>query len=115
VTISLDLERDAASLIGQPWTAADTPALLVDLDRLESNIAASPHIGGMALQWFRGPKRPPASSRAEGRWPTMPVSCDSAAAASTHVPAQGDIVLRAHGQAKVGRWIARSGRWPPQL
>jgi D-serine deaminase-like pyridoxal phosphate-dependent protein len=39
VTISLDLERDAASLIGQPWTAADTPALLVDLDRLESNIA----------------------------------------------------------------------------
>jgi len=28
-----------AALIGRPWTDADTPALLVDLDRLEQNIA----------------------------------------------------------------------------
>lgn len=27
-----------SDLIGQPWTAADTPALLLDLDRLEANI-----------------------------------------------------------------------------
>ena len=30
--------RAPSDLIGQPWTAADTPALLVDLDRLEANI-----------------------------------------------------------------------------
>jgi D-serine deaminase-like pyridoxal phosphate-dependent protein len=29
----------SAALLGLPWTAADTPALLVDLDRLERNLA----------------------------------------------------------------------------
>lgn len=29
----------SAALVGLPWTAADTPALLVDLDRLERNLA----------------------------------------------------------------------------
>ncbi len=43
----------AAELIGRPWTAADTPALLVDLDRLEHNIArmaAVARAAGVALR-----------------------------------------------------------------
>ena len=34
-----DAAADAEALIGRPWTDADTPALVVDLDRLERNIA----------------------------------------------------------------------------
>src|SRR5439155_22544081 len=30
---------DPAGLIGRPWQVADTPALLVDLDRMAANIA----------------------------------------------------------------------------
>ena len=30
---------DESALIGKPWTAADAPSLIVDLDRLEVNIA----------------------------------------------------------------------------
>jgi D-serine deaminase-like pyridoxal phosphate-dependent protein len=41
--VTLPLAEAAASaevaLIGRPWTEADTPALLVDLDRLDANIA----------------------------------------------------------------------------
>lgn len=43
----------AAELIGRPWTDADTPALLVDLDRLEHNIArmaAVARAAGVALR-----------------------------------------------------------------
>ena len=32
-------EAAEAALIGRPWTQADTPVLLVDLDRMEANIA----------------------------------------------------------------------------
>ena len=38
----MTMPRAAAAepaLVGRPWTDADTPALLVDLDRLEQNIA----------------------------------------------------------------------------
>ena len=40
-------------LIGRPWTEADTPALIVDLDRLEANIAHAAALGrehGLAVR-----------------------------------------------------------------
>ena len=44
---------DAHDVLGVPWTALDTPALVVDLDRLDANIAAmADHArrGGVALR-----------------------------------------------------------------
>lgn len=41
-------DPDEAALIGQPWTAADTPALLVDLDRMAANIAHMAAVAGAA-------------------------------------------------------------------
>ena len=39
MTLSASPGVGADAIIGRPWTDADTPALLVDLDRLEHNIA----------------------------------------------------------------------------
>ncbi len=53
LTVTASTERSAPSGVGLPWTALDTPALLVDLDRLEANLAAmAAHAerGGVALR-----------------------------------------------------------------
>lgn len=45
-------ERESPDVTGLDWTALDTPALLVDLDRLDANIdwmAAHARDGGVAL------------------------------------------------------------------
>ena len=51
--MTIPAEREAPTEIGRDWRTIDTPALLVDLDRLDGNIgwmAEHARAGGVALR-----------------------------------------------------------------
>ena len=109
----------SATLIGQPKTALDTPALLVDLDVMQANmarIAAACRAGGVAWRPHSKAHKTPEIARMQMAAGAIGVTCAKVGEAEVMAGAGIRDILIANqivGAVKIGRLVAIADRADP--
>ena len=106
----------SATLIGQPKTALDTPALLVDLDVMQANmarIAAACRAGGVAWRPHSKAHKTPEIGRMQMAAGAIGVTCAKVGEAEVMAAAGIRDILIANqivGAAKISRLVALAAK-----